>query len=143
MEDIVVNAFQDCRPIKDRAEDNFKWCWEHRHEMTVEERRGLWALKLTSEPWELKHMQWLDSKLDKYGTELDRQIRAKQRQAATLQTQIRQKQADAAVRALNRQERAIQLERLHNLPEDDPKEMAAVWNYLRTNPRMKRRLFGE
>ena len=139
----IEASFSSMLSAKTRAKASFEFIQENRHLLNEEEVKLFDAIEREDSRWIYPEcFDWLDKKHRKYDPQYD-DLRAIQKAMSITETQIKRIEAEQAVSRLNEQEDAIEIEHQTGLPADDPREMEAIWHYLKTNPRMRQRLYGK
>lgn len=127
--------------IKD-ANECFEWLVSNKDMLTAEQQYLLNELSANPKDWALPAFNWLKSKRSQYDP-IYRQIKAKEADLAAIRKKVVDIEHKAAMEKFKRQEEAIEICRLTGLPEETEEEMEIIWDYLRTNPRMRRRLYED
>lgn len=117
------------------AKDNLRYLKENSNFLDDKEKK---ILKLIDAKKELKlstDVVWLDMRRRLMDASY-KQLRTLEAGVAELQTKLN------AIQLKEAQEENADMMRTGGIPNPTEAEMEAVWHYLKTNPRMRRRLYG-
>lgn len=125
-----------------KAKENFYYLNKHSNFLDDSEKKVLKVIAAKGQ-WNIQtDILWLDLKRRQIDAEYD-ELRRLETKLATIESQVKSIEQQDAINRMNKQIEEIRIEQTTGLPATSEKEMEMIWRYLRTNPRMKRRLYGE